>query len=100
MVGLIERRADEVVHPGIGDYEGLAPIAFEIQDLGQQSAGLRDQEAAGLQQESYLQPGQGAIDLGRILCHFSCRVELGAIQVVDAQATPGIDELDADAVSF
>ncbi len=50
MVGLVERRPDEVVHPGVCDYESFASIALDHQHPGQQGSGLGNQEPAGLEQ--------------------------------------------------
>ncbi len=77
MVGLIQRRPDEVVHPGIRDHEGLAPVALDIEHFGQQSTGLSDKEAAGFEQQADFQTREGALDRGRIFSHFGDRVEVG-----------------------
>ena len=60
VVGLVERRPDEVVHAGIRDYESLSPIALHVENPGQQSTRLGDQETARLNQQTYLQTLEGA----------------------------------------
>ena len=48
MVALVERGADEVVHAGIHDLEGLGAAFFLIQAAGEQHAGIADDVAPGL----------------------------------------------------
>ena len=51
MVGVVERRADEIVHRRIDDDEGLGLAALHIEDAGNQDAGVADDEAAGLEDQ-------------------------------------------------
>ena len=54
MVRVVERRADEIVHAGVGDDEGLGlglgPVFLDIEDAGQECARLSDDEATGLEE--------------------------------------------------
>ena len=52
VVGLVERGADEVVHAGVGDDEGLGAVLLDVKDAGEQAAGLGDDEAAGLEEQA------------------------------------------------
>ena len=64
---LVKRRPDEIVHSRIGDHESLSTIALDVENPGQQGAGLGDQEAARLNQQTNLQTLQGTVDRSRIL---------------------------------
>ena len=48
---LVKGWANEVVHAGIGDDEGLGAVLFDEEDACEQRASLGDDEAAGLQQK-------------------------------------------------
>ena len=51
VVRRIQRRADQIVHAGIDDDEGLGLAALYVDDARHQDAGIADDEAAGLENE-------------------------------------------------
>src|SRR6185312_5762850 len=48
---VVERRAHEVVHRRVDDGEAALAAAFQVFDAGDQDAGVRDQRAAGLEEQ-------------------------------------------------
>ncbi len=53
--GLVERRADEIVHRSVYYDEKFFAIAFDVQDACEQDAGGADDGAAGFQQQAAFQ---------------------------------------------
>ncbi len=97
MVGMVEGGADEVVHSCIRDDEGLGAVLFDDEDAGEESSSLRDDEAAGFEQEVSWLVGQSFGQGGSVLFDLMGRVE-GAVTIVDAEASSGVDVADVVAV--
>ena len=56
----------------------LLPLRLTYQNPGQQSPGLGDQKAAGLEQQPNLKSLESAFDRRRIFCDFGGRIEGGS----------------------
>ena len=69
MMCLVERGADKVVHGGVGNDEGLFAVALYRENPGDESAGLGDKEAAGLDE-------QAAVEVGKRLLNGGMRTRL------------------------
>ena len=56
-MGLVEGRADEVVHAGVGYYEGFGFVGggggvfLDVEDGGKERTGLGEEEAARFEQQ-------------------------------------------------
>ena len=48
-MGLIEGRADEVVHACVCDNKSLRAVLLDYEDFGEEGSGLGDDEPAGFQ---------------------------------------------------
>ena len=97
VVGVVERRADQVVHGGVGDDEGLFAVLFDEEDAGEQSASLSDDEAAGFEEEMGWLAGEAFGEGCGVLFYLLRRIEGGGA-VVDAEAAAGVDIADVVAV--
>ena len=51
VVRLVERRADEIVHRGVDDDEGLGLAALHVEHAVTQDAGIADDQPARLEDE-------------------------------------------------
>ena len=51
LIGAVERRADQIVHAAVDDDEFLVVGFFEVQDFGEQDAGVADDDPARLQDQ-------------------------------------------------
>ena len=101
VVGLVERRADEVVHAGVGDDEGLGSVLLDEEDAGEQSSSLRHDEAAGFEEEVGVYAGEDFGEGGGVLVDLLGRAEVGGFQgivIVDAEAPAGVDVADVVAI--
>lgn len=96
-MGVIERRADEIVHGGIGDDEGLAAVLLDYEDAGEQGTCLGDDEASGLEEEMGAVVGEALVQGGGVAVDLMGGVE-GRVAVVDAEAASGVDGADVVAV--
>ncbi len=95
-MGLVQRRADEVVHPGIDDDEGPALPALEIDDAGHQDAGIAHDQAAGLEDQLAAEAMCRALDDRRIGLRIRRRLVVLAIR--DAETAAEVDVADGMAV--
>ncbi len=76
MVGVVERGADEVVHAGVGDDEGFGAVLFDVEDAGEERAGLGDDEAAGFEEEMRGLCGEAFGEGGGVFFYLLCGVEV------------------------
>ncbi len=97
VVGLVEGGADEVVHAGVGDDEGLGAVLFHVEDGGEEGAGLGYEEAARLEEEMEAEGLGGGDDLRGVRGYGGGGVE-GGVVVLDAEAAAGVDVGEGDAV--
>ena len=97
VVSLVERRTDEVVHGCVGDDEVLGAVLLGVEDAGEQRAGLRDQEAPGLEEQVRVEAVECRADGPPVGCDAGCRVEGGAA-VLDAEASASVDVADVVSV--
>ena len=96
VVGVVERRADEVVHAGVEDDEGLGGALLDVHDLGDQDAGIADEDAAGLEQDAGAEIAEPAADdLGIGGRRRRRRI---VEPIGDAEAAAGVDVVDDVAV--
>jgi hypothetical protein len=58
VVGLVERWADQIVHGGIGNDEGLLAVALHLQDTRDERPGLGHEETPGLEEEPAFEAAQ------------------------------------------
>ncbi len=96
VVGLVEGRADEVVHGGVGDDEVLGAVLLGVEDAGEQRSGLGDEEAAGLEEQVGVEAVEGRTDGRCVGCDAGCWVE-GCVAVLDAEASSAVDVADVEA---
>ena len=89
VVRVVERRADEIVHPGIDDDEGLGLAALHVEHARDQDAGIADDEAARLEDQPAAEPARRALDHGRIGVRVGRR--LVVLAVGNAEAAAEID---------
>ena len=94
---LVERGTDEIVHAGICDEEGFAAVLLDVEDSGEQCAGLGDEEAAGFKQQMQTKGLSRSNDLFRVGGDGGGRVE-GGIAVLNAESPAGINVGEMDAV--
>ena len=52
MISLIQSGTYKIVHPGVDDHKSLPWCWLDVQDPGQEHAGITNDEAAGFQQDS------------------------------------------------
>ncbi len=97
VVGVVERGADEVVHRGVGDDEGLATVLLDVEDAGEEGAGLGYDEAAGFEEQVCGLAGETFGESCGVLFYLFCGVECSGA-VVDAEAASGVDVADVVAV--
>jgi hypothetical protein len=97
VVGVVEGGADEVVHGGVGDDEGLAAVFLDVEDAGEKCAGLGYDEAAWFEEQVGGFVGETFVEGGSVLFYLPGGVE-GAGSVVDAEAAAGVDVADVVAV--
>ena len=97
MVGLVEGRAEQVVHGGVGDDEVLGAVLLGVEDAGEQGAGLGDEEAAGLEEQVGVEAVEDGADGRGVGGDAGCGVEGGG-GVLDAEASSGVDVADVEAV--
>ena len=90
VIGLVERGTDEVVHGGVGDHKGLLAVALDLKDARHESAGLRDDKAARLDEQTCRRSRRGRLGGRQRTCGLGGGVEVGGV-IVDAQASAGID---------
>ena len=96
VVSLIESGADEIVHAGVGDDEGLGfvvaagAVFLDVEDGGEEHAGLSYEEAAGLEEEMKIETAGSGEDLRRVGGDGGGGVEGGG-GVLDAEAAAGVD---------
>ena len=90
VVGLVERGADEIVHAGVGDDEGLFAVLLYVEDRGEERAGLCDEEASGLEEQVQSEVFGRAEYLRGVGLDGGLGVELG-FAVLDAEATAGVE---------
>ena len=102
MVSVVEGGADEIVHGGVGDDEGLAAVFLDVEDAGEECTGLSDDEAARFEEqvggfvgESL---GEGGCVFLDLLCGVVCRAG-GVGSVVDAEPAAGVDVADVVAIT-
>ncbi len=98
VVGVVERRADEVVHGGVGDDEGLAAVLLHVEDAGEECACLGDDEAAGLEEEMRGFVAEAFGQSFRIFFYLLCRIE-GVSAVVDAETSASVNVADVVSVA-
>ena len=95
-MGVVERRADEVVHAGVEDDEGLGRALLDVFDPGDEDAGIADEDPAGLEQDARAEIAEPAADdLGIGGRRRRRRV---VEPVGDAEAAAAIDMVDGVAV--
>ena len=93
VISLVERGTDQVVHRRVGNHEGLPAVALDVEHAREKRAGLRDQEAPRLQQQTALEGAEGAFNGRGVFAHLGGGVEAARV-VVDAQASAYIDGLE------
>ena len=97
MVSLIECRANEIVHCRIRDNKVLFTVLFGIKHAGQQSSGLSDEEASGLEEQMHVQAPKGMADCSGILGDASRRIE-GGRSILDPKPTSSIDVANIESI--
>ena len=55
---LVERGADQVVHGGVGDHEGLFAVALHVEHARHQRPGLGDEKAARLDEQAAVETAE------------------------------------------
>lgn len=98
VVRVVERGTDEVVHRGVGDDEGFSAVLFDDEDAGEERSCLRDEEAAGLEEEMGLFVGEAFGESCGIALDLVCCVK-GSVGIVDAEAATGVDGANVVAVA-
>ncbi len=97
MVGVVERRTDQVVHSGVGDDEGFGAVLFDDEDAGEKCAGLSDDKAAGFEEKMGVLIGETFIQSCGVFFDLLVGVEVRGA-VVDAEAAACIDVANVVAV--
>src|SRR5581483_5945814 len=97
MMRTVERGTDEVVHRRVRDDKALGAVLLGVEHPRNNSAGLRDEEAAGLEQQVHTKAVKRRTDGARVLGNAFSGIEWRAA-VLDAEAAAGIEVLDIDAV--
>ncbi len=96
-MGVVEGGADEVVHSGVGDDEGFGAVFLDVEDAGEERAGLGDDEAARLEEQMRGFFGKAFGEGCCVFFYLLRRIECcGA--VVDAEASACVDVADVVAV--
>src|SRR5689334_21102862 len=95
-MGLVESGADQVVHAGIDDHEGLGGALLHVDDLADEDAGIADEYAARFEQDAGAEIAEAAAD------NLAIGGGLGRRRIVEAigyaEAAAGIDMVDLVAV--
>ena len=98
MVRLVQRRPNQVVHPGVRNHKGLRAVLLHIQHPRQQSSRLRHQESPRLQQQMRRLLPQRSLQRARILRDLLLRPSNYACRVLDPQAAACIHVPDVVSV--
>ena len=109
MPAFVESRADEVVHAGIDDLEGLGGAALLVEHLGEHESGVSDHEATGLAQDAQserFEMRHNGVGVGlhrqrmrlRILFPPGGGAGVQALAVIDADTAADAEEFDAVAL--
>ena len=77
VVGVVERGADEIVHGGVGDDEGLAAVFLYVEDASEEGSGLGYDEAAGFEEQVGGLVGQALRQSGGVFFYLLRWVEGG-----------------------
>ena len=96
VVGLVEGRADEVVHRGIDDHEGLGLAALHVEHARHEDPGIAHEQPAGLEDQRAAEIARGALDDCRI--GLRVRRRLVVLAVGDAEPAAEVDVRDRMAV--
>jgi len=91
VVALVERRADQVVHPGVDDHELLLATLLAIQNARQQDARVAGDVAAGLKGDLVRLPLQQRHERLGVLGH---RQGLIGPLIVHAEPAADVEPLD------
>ena len=93
MVGLIERRPDQIVHGGVHDREGLLRRRLHVEHARDEDAGIPGDHASRLEQKPHIEIAHSLVDQPCVVG----RERRGRFvaPVRDAEAAAEIDELDA-----
>ncbi len=97
VVSLVECGADEIVHAGVGDDEGLAAILLHGDDGGEEGSGLGDEETSGFEEQMQAEALGCRENLAGVVRHGCFGVERGA-GVLDSEPTAGVDMGESYAV--
>ena len=96
MIGLIQRRPDQIVHRRIDDGEGLGLSALHIEDAGDEDAGIGGDQAPRLEQKL---AAEIADSLPHELAVFGGKRRGRLVAAIGhAEAAAEIDEVDGEAV--
>ena len=96
MIGLIQRRADQVVHRRIDDHEGLFAAILHIDDFGDEDTGIADDQPAGLGDQFAVEVAQLVLDRFRIGVRQRRRAVV--VLVGNAETAADIDVIDGMAI--
>ena len=96
MVGVVEGRANKIIHRGVHDHKSFRLAAFHIEHARYKNAGIAHEQAAGLEDQRAVEVAGGELDDLRIGVRL--RRRFGVRAVGDAEAAAEIDVLDVVAV--
>lgn len=99
VVGLVERRSDQIVHAGVSDDEGLVAVVFDIEDAGQERTGLGDEKAARFEEKMRLKAGEDGIEGVGVGSDLGCGIEVLRGSVLDAETATDVDIADVVSVA-
>ena len=97
VMSLVERRPNEIIHPGIGNDKRLCAVLFNVKHPRQKRSSLRHKKAPGLQQQVGTEPVCGSDHSHRIGSRAGRRVEI-CIPVLDPKPSPCIDIANIHAI--
>ncbi len=95
MISLIERGANQIVHGGVRNDEGLCAVALDVQHASDERARLRDEETSWLKQQAARESFERLIECRSIFMHFRGSVESAAM-IVDAQTASSVYRANLD----
>ena len=99
MIGVIKRRADQIIHRGVHDDKILPARAFHIFDARDENARVADDKPARLDEQTALKAAEGALNGCCVLSNLGCGIEFARV-IVDSQSATRINGLEGNAFAL
>jgi len=96
-MGVVEGRADEIVHAGVGDDEGFCAVLLDVEDASEEGSSLGNDEASRFKEEMGGLVAQALCEGRGVFLYLVGGIENGGA-IVDAEAAASVDVADVVAV--